>query len=362
MSLAGIRDQEVALKLLHNVLRTRRVPNGFLFLGPPGVGKFTTAMELAKALCCAAGQEDACDACLACRKVEHGNHPDVTVIRPREKTRLIKTKAVEEINSFAALRPMEAPRRVFIIEDADRMNDTAQNKFLKTLEEPPGKCVFILVSSYAKSLLPTIRSRCQMVRFGTLREETVQALLTRMRDVNEGDAATLAAISGGQMTRAIDLVDTDKRSIVLTLTESLAAGADPVLLAEEFAGRLAGMRKQHEADVNASLKSDDLDDYDKEEVDRIKEDRMAVLNALVQRDILEYLYLIATWYRDIGILSATGDMSRVWNRDQISRLEREGSPRVAEKIAAIERTRRYLDRYINEERVFRDLFFQLAAN
>lgn len=361
MSLSAIQDQEVALRLLVNVLRTRRIPNGLLFWGPPGVGKRTTAIEFSKALNCGQTQADACDACLSCRRIANGNHPDVLTVAPSSKSRMIVVKTIEEtVIEMASLRPFEAKYRVFVILDAERMNTSAQNKFLKTLEEPPGQSVFILVSEYPRLLLPTIRSRCQAVRFRALREQTVASLLQRDRDLPPDTAVALARLSGGEMTRALDLVDNDRRDTALSVTSRLAGGEDASSLAEEFAKLMAGKRKQIEAAAKAELAEARADPMEAGDAERVEEEILAKANALVKRDILEYLYLFETWYRDEMVFAEAGDERRVWNHDCLDRLSRSCSRDAAAKIAAIEKARDYLDRNIPEERVFRDLFFTLA--
>ncbi|MBM3289082.1 MAG: DNA polymerase III subunit delta', partial [Candidatus Hydrogenedentes bacterium] len=105
MSFGDIRDQEIALRLLRNFIEQDRIPNGLLFWGPGGVGKQLAALEFAKALNCKGAQGDACGVCIACRKIAHGNHPDVRVLAPKDKSRLIKREEIDEVNEFAALRP-----------------------------------------------------------------------------------------------------------------------------------------------------------------------------------------------------------------------------------------------------------------
>ena len=161
MSFKRIQDQSVALRLLRNLVRRKRIPNGLLFWGPDGVGKRLAAWEFAKAVNCMESDDDACDTCLSCRKIEHRNHTDVMLITPTGKMRIIRESVITELNDLSAYRPFDSGRRIVLIEDADRMNETAQNKFLKTLEEPPSDTTFILISGQPRFLLPTIQSRCQ---------------------------------------------------------------------------------------------------------------------------------------------------------------------------------------------------------
>jgi DNA polymerase-3 subunit delta' len=360
MSFNSIRDQEVALTLLRNVLIQHRVPNGLLFWGADGVGKRSTALEFAKALNCEKADGDACDVCLSCRKVASGNHPDIKIVSPVKKSRNIDVETIEGINEMASLRAFEGKWRVFIVLEADRMREPAQNHFLKTLEEPAGRSVFILVSEFPRQLLPTIRSRCQMVRFRALRPDTIVSLLQQGRDLADDVALAVAQLSQGQMSRAIDLVDTERREIALAIPDQLAAGDDPSALADEFIQAIDAQRKNIEAALNAEADSASPSDLTRDDKERMKEERLAVVDALARRDILEFLYLLETWYRDEAVLAATGRDDRIMNLDCAARIRRAVSSNPGAKIDAIERAREYLDRFINEERVFRDLFFALS--
>lgn len=364
MSFSDIKDQEVAVQLLRQILRQGRIPNAMLFWGPGGVGKACTALEMAKAVNCKERDDDACDECLQCRKVIHGNHPDVRIVvptsKPKKKARLIRKEDVEQVNEICFLRPYESEWRVVVLKDADRMSDRAQTHVLKILEEPPSRTIFILLSELPRKLFPTIRSRCQMVRFRTLRPETVLMILRRERNINLEKAESIAGLSEGRIDRAMDLVDSDKRDIALHIASELRAGVDPVELAEHFAKTLEGQRKELEAAINAELKIDAEDITDAEEKQALKNERMALTQAAFQRAILDYLYLLETWYRDELIYAATGEESKILNRDHLARFRERVSTAPDKKIEAVEKARYYLDRFVNEERVFRDLFFALA--
>jgi DNA polymerase-3 subunit delta' len=361
MSLSSVQDQEIPVRLLQSMLRRNRMPHGLLFWGPGGVGKSLVAAELAKALNCGEADADACDACLSCRKTSHSNHPDVKVVVPVGRARVIKVEAVEGINEMASLRPFEGEYRVFILQDAERMNESAQNHFLKTLEEPPGKSVFILVTEYPRQLLPTIRSRCQQIRFGALRPETVSRLLLRDHpELPQAEAEALAALSQGQMSRAAHLVSSEKRAFVLDLLQDLGAGKDPHALSEVLGRQLAAEKTAVEVQMKADLALDPAEST-KEERAAVEKEAESLVAAKVQQDLMEYLYLLETWYRDVLVYQATGDPAQVWNRDQLSHLQSARLGDFQKKLEAIDKARLYLERFLNVDRVFRDLLFALAA-
>ena len=167
-----------------------------IFVGPDGVGKRLTAVSLAQFLNCAhpvpltqdAAIMDGCGACPSCSRIARGVHPDVVFLEPGE-TGAIKIDAVRDAIQRLAYRPFEGKRRVVIADDAEAMVPEAQNAMLKTLEEPPLGSTFVLVSSRHDVLLPTVRSRCQQLRFGTLAASEIASLLEANHEVLGGRGA-----------------------------------------------------------------------------------------------------------------------------------------------------------------------------
>ena len=349
------------MRLLRNILKQGRMPNGLLFWGPEGVGKRFTALELAKAVNCTSGTFDACDECLSCRKVTSGNHPDVKIVAPAGKTRLINVEAIESITELCAYRPFEGNWRVILVQDVDRMNEPAQNHFLKTLEEPASKTAFVLQSAYPNRLLPTIRSRCQQVRFGTLQPSTVSAIVRREHGLDATTADALAAVAGGQVSRALDLVTTNKRQAVLEMAGRLNGGEDPLLVSELFVAHLKEATEALKSALASEMEDDAPPDMTREDLADQKKEQEAFIEGQVRRDYLEYLYLFETWYRDAWVYASTQDEQLVLNRDQIPALEQHAGSGYPDKLAAIEQAWVYIERNLAIDRIFRDLFFALAA-
>ena len=359
MSFATIQDQDIALRLLRGIVRSGRIPNGLLFWGPKGVGKGMTAHEFTKAVNCLESPDDACDACLACRKVEHGNHADVMRFSPTGKTRIINVETIESINETASFRPFEGGTRIVIIEDADRMNEPAQNHFLKTLEEPPSKTTFILLTEWPRHLLPTIRSRCQQVRFGALRPETIADMLARRTDLSPEASRALAALSCGSMARAIQLVETDRRMVVMDIITRLAKGENPLLLSEDFAVHIQNTEKRIAAEV---FEDAPAGKYEEEGNSRDKEALEAHVTGLVRQELLEHLVLFDAWYRDELVQGVTGESRFAHNQDHTGRLSPcDNLDRQQKKLRAIADAWKYIERNMSKQRIFRDLFFALAS-
>jgi len=170
MALNGIVGQERALKILFGMLRRDRVPSALLFSGDTGLGKRLAAVNYAKAINCLGPADlDCCDTCASCKKIDAATHPDVTLTFPEKDE--IKIDAVRKLEEKLFLKAFEGRKKIAIVDDADTMNISAANAFLKTLEEPPRDSLVVLVSSNPDSLPDTIRSRCIAIRFYPLSHE-----------------------------------------------------------------------------------------------------------------------------------------------------------------------------------------------
>lgn len=191
-ALEAIEGQPRAVALLRRALETGRVAHAYAFVGPAGSGRTTTALALAQALLCETGV--ACGRCRGCRLTAERKHPDLHVVVPTppetnpKGARAIRIGAVRELEHEAALRPVMARHKVFILDDADRMTGESPQAILKTLEEPPAHTVLILILTRTRAVPATVISRCQLVRFaareddGTAVRDEALALIGEVRD------------------------------------------------------------------------------------------------------------------------------------------------------------------------------------
>ncbi len=206
MSFSQIVGNRSALERLQKMVARGQVPTSLLFSGPDGVGKLEAAMNLAKVLNCARavdGDDEPCDECPACRRIVSGSFPDVRRIAPEGAGGQIKAEAVRQIVSESPFRPFEGRKRVYIIEAADRMNPTAANTLLKTLEESPSWIVLVLLTSHEAAILPTLLSRCQKIRFLPLLPEEITDLLISQHGFSAEDANLASSVSGRSLARAL---------------------------------------------------------------------------------------------------------------------------------------------------------------
>ena len=210
-----IRGQDAIADRFRRAISRGRLASTFLFVGPAGIGKRTFALKLAQGLLCQRVPEQQlqpCRECSSCRQVLAGSHPDVTVIeKPADKSSIPIELLIGDADHRMraglcydiALKPYSGRRKVAIIDDADYLNKEGANCLLKTLEEPPPKSVLILIGTSEQRQLPTIRSRCQVVRFSPLAKQDVAELLMKHGLCDDAALAQQAAARGeGSVARA----------------------------------------------------------------------------------------------------------------------------------------------------------------
>ena len=293
---ADLHGHEQQVAFLRRAWERGRLAHAYFFSGPEGVGKLAVARALALGLHCETTPFDACGACASCRTIAAGTHPDVRVLAgPADDRRDIAIDQVRELQRELGFRSLSTGPKVGIVNDAQLLTVQAQNALLKTLEEPSGATVLVLVGLHGAALVPTILSRCQRVAFGPLPAPAVVAILRR-QGWDEADAAAVAAYAEGSPGRALaldrELFGTRRRALLERL--STLRGADAAALAA-FAQELATREK----------------------------------------DLTPVLAIIASWYRDGLRRGLLGDAAPLQNADLAARL---GHPDPATSLRNLETT------------------------
>ncbi len=235
MGLREVINQEQAKEFLKSSIVSGRVANGYLFYGPRGVGKSTTALGFAQGLNCEREDVEGCGECTSCRKTARFFHPDVTFIFPtsskseheeisstlkeRSEDKLfvhsfpqaasIKIRTIQDLRMDLAVGVREGRRRVIILAYAERMTPEASNCLLRMLEEPPAGVTFVLTAPSRHTLLATIVSRCQAVRFVPLAAREIEKVLLENVTDSEMEARIVARLSDGSLSTALDLAQGD---------------------------------------------------------------------------------------------------------------------------------------------------------
>lgn len=243
----SLRGHALQREMFRRAIGRDRLASAYLFVGPSGVGKRRFAGLLTQCLLCSRfddTQLEACGECSACRQVLAGTHPDVVTAAPPEGKAIFPLEVIAGTKEDRgrsglcyeiSLRPMSGDRRIGIVDEVHLMNAEAANAFLKTLEEPPPFATLILITSNEDALLPTIRSRCQPVRFGALPAEDIAALLQEQEHVAQaGDAEEIAALCDGSLTTAGTLLDEELRHLRQVVTNGLASGMPSPALVKQL--------------------------------------------------------------------------------------------------------------------------------
>ncbi|MFB3854931.1 MAG: ATP-binding protein [Vicinamibacterales bacterium] len=327
--------------LLSRSIESDRLPASLIFSGPAGVGKHETAIAVAQTLNCFDRRSpaphlpvDACGRCSPCSRVRRGLHPDVLRLVP-EDSRSIKTVAARQAVEHVAYRPFEGRRRVVIIDEADALTTDAQDVLLKSLEEPPAGCLFILVTARPEALLPTVRSRCQRFRFGVLGPaEIVGVLTSRLKKTHE-QASAAAAVANGSLGNAVALVDSDLAEVREAACRVLGDGAN-LKDSRRRLDTIKGLLRKRPAAASVGNDRDDL----------------AV-----------HLRVLASLLRDVALVSSRGQLSLVANADRMDQLESlaesYGGERALGAFVAVDRAIDALERNANPKIVVDWLAFQV---
>ncbi len=314
--------KQIVRSLLNTVL-WGRVAHAYLFAGPAGVGKETTALAFARALLCACPVDgDACGMCRECRQVEGRNHPDLYFVQPSGSS--IKIDQIRGVLRVAPYRPYQGGRKIFIVRQSDLMTRDAANCLLKTLEEPPASTVFILLSGRPQNLLSTILSRCQQVFFKSLPVSDLIQGLIDWHGLGEEDARHAAVLSGGSMGRAL----------------VCASGSQQEERRE--AHNLAGQLKE-------CGPCEALEMAGKTSGNKVK--------------ALSVLDMLTCWYRDLLVYRETGEAELLFNLDCVDIVGREAgcydTARLVEIIKEIGATKHKLEANANTRLAFEALFLHL---
>lgn len=319
MPFSRIIGHDRIVSLLRRSLETGKLCHAYLFDGIDGSGMKETALALVEAVFC--NGSDGCGECPSCRKVTGLRHPDLHLVQPDGA--FIKIDQIRDLQRELSLRPYEARKKACILEAAERMNPSAANAFLKTLEEPPGEALLILLTSHVEGILPTIRSRCQHLRFSALPTETIAAHL-RENGAADEPSRVAAALAGGDLVRARELLsgdslETRKNFLVRTANLSRENSIQLFAAAEEYAA-------------------------DKERA-------------------LELVDLLRLFWRDILLVRA--GCSGIANSDLASlvteKADRHSLDEIMEKLETITRFRQALTRNANTRLSLEVLFMELAC-
>lgn len=200
MNFENIIGNDKNKQLLKDIIKTKSISHGYMFLGISGIGKSLFAKEFAKAILC--NEQTGCNKCKSCIEFDGSNNPDFQIIEPEEKS--IKIEQIRLMNSKIYEKPVVSTKKVYIINNAESMTKEAQNCLLKTLEEPPEYAVIILIGTNENMFLNTIRSRCVKINFNKINDEDLKDILVKKYEYNN-ITQNLLKLFSGSIGKAISL-------------------------------------------------------------------------------------------------------------------------------------------------------------
>lgn len=226
MDFNEVIGHEKIIEMLKTTLKNKTISHSYLFEGEEGLGKRKVATVFAKTLLCKEEKLEPCNICSSCIKFDTGNHPDFFLIEPEKD--LIKKEEIETLIKNITRAPFESERKIFIIDESDKMNPQGKNALLKTLEEPPSYVNIILISANINHLLPTILSRVQRIKFYPIESSKITKYLVEKYHKSEEEAKFIADFTKGSVGESIKLSASqdffEKRKIIINIIDSLIKG------------------------------------------------------------------------------------------------------------------------------------------
>ena len=234
MTFSDILAQDHITDHFRKTIASNHLSHAYIFTGQDGVGKTLLAKEFSKAIFCSEKEDDSCNLCHNCVRIENNHHPDIHWIEIEEKAKFLKIDNIRDLQHSVKLSPLESSYKIFIIKDADRMNEEASNCLLKTLEEPPTSTIIILIANSLTPVKETIKSRCQIIRFHPIPAHIIEDQLLRRFDTDTSKVGWISRFSSGSLGNAFELLEDDfyeKNSDIINRIG--VSGVDNLLLAEE---------------------------------------------------------------------------------------------------------------------------------
>ena len=316
------------LKYISSAVENNRVSHAYILNGERGSGKKMLANLFAMTLLCETGDNEPCGKCHSCKQAESGNHPDIIRVTHEKPNSISVDDIRTQVNNTVDIKPYQGPYKVYIIPQADMMTPQAQNAILKTIEEPPSYAVFLLLTENAETLLPTINSRCVMLKLRNIKDTLIKKYLMENLEIPDYKADMCTAFAQGNMGRAIMLANSDHFNEI-----------------REEAVQL--LKHISEMDLNEIV--------------------AAVKNISVYKlEITDYLDIIMIWYRDVLLYKATKEIDKVVFKDQLQSIKEQARKSSYEGIELIleslEKAKARLKANVNFDLVMELLFLTIKEN
>ncbi len=329
--MAGFKDiigQEQIKEHLQNALSSKKISHAYIFNGEKSSGKEFIAKVFAMALQCERGEVEPCQKCHSCRQALSANQPDIIRVN-HEKPNTISVDDIRvQINNDVAIKPYSSPYKVYIVNEAEKMTQQAQNAILKTLEEPPEYVVILLLTSNVNALLPTILSRCVVLNMKPVADDRVRRFLMEELQVPDYKADVCVAFARGNIGKA----------------KALASSEDFENVKNEALSLLKYVQDMELCEIVSAVK-------------KITEYKL---------EINDYFDIMAIWYRDVLLFKATKDANHLVFREELGALrkcaQRSSYEGIETVIKALDMAKRRLEANVNFDLVMELLFLTIKEN
>ena len=210
----SVIGHEQIIQHMSTALKNKKISHAYIFEGPNGCGKNMLAKAFSKALECEAGYGDSCNMCRSCHQMDTGNQPDVKWLTHEKPATISVDDVRTQINADMGIKPYSSKYKIYIVDEAEKMNEQAQNALLKTIEEPPEYGIIMLLTNNLEALLPTILSRCIVFHLKPVDNYKIEEFLEKEYGVPDYKARICAAFSQGVVGKAIQMASSDRKSVV----------------------------------------------------------------------------------------------------------------------------------------------------
>ena len=316
------------LKYISSAVENNRVSHAYILNGERGSGKKMLANLFAMTLLCETGDNEPCGKCHSCKQAESGNHPDIIRVTHEKPNSISVDDISTQVNNTVDIKPYQGPYKVYIIPQADMMTPQAQNAILKTIEEPPSYAVFLLLTENAETLLPTINSRCVMLKLRNIKDTLIKKYLMENLEIPDYKADMCTAFAQGNMGRAIMLANSDHFNEIR----------------EEAVQLLKHISEMELNEIVAAVKN----------------------ISVYKLEITDYLDIIMIWYRDVLLYKATKEIDKVVFKDQLQSIKEQARKSSYEGIELIleslEKAKARLKANVNFDLVMELLFLTIKEN
>ncbi|MGF0033715.1 DNA polymerase III subunit delta' [Bariatricus sp. SGI.154] len=316
------------INYIRNAVREDQVSHAYILNGDRGAGKKLLANLFATTLLCEKGGPNPCNECHSCKQAESGNHPDIIRVTHEKPNSIGVDDIREQVNNTIMIKPYQGPYKIYIIDHADLMTPQAQNALLKTIEEPPAYAVIMLLTENAQVLLPTINSRCVMLKLRYIKDTLIKKYLMETMEIPDYKADVCTAFAQGNMGRAIMLANSEHFNEI-----------------REEAVQL--LKYIHEMELSEIVQA----------VNKI---------TVYKLEITDYLDIIMIWYRDVLLYKATKDIDKVVFKDQISYIKEQAKKSsyegVEQILKSLETAKARLKANVNFDLVMELLFLTIKEN